>query len=810
VPLFLAAAVAAGIGGACSSDSSGPEEDGFADCLELSFARTAGQPLDEIAIGRLPGDFEEPVAAEILGADGTVAGYAPVWVAESGDAHLIVPVHPSTPLESGPVQLALTDSSSRCAPVDFTIEALPEADGELDAVADLLGGMLDDAATLLGTSTEEIFATDAADLAPVYYPLAAAASVLAHPDNSYSIAAILDGSSPLSDADGLELAERLFAKAGIRDGLAATVAAARVSPPARIEEPDVECTPDYIDDDAGRLDACMDLALDVTSSITGATGQILEDLSNLFAVTGLAPHPAIEIGSAVAGLAVYIVQARRNRLAALLPSSLTSMDVDFGQTEWLEDEPGPGEISKAEVYATNDEWDMGKAFLETALAAAGFGRALEKYGGVKALNDIGVFLVSEGLIPHLLGDETLDEFTLDAVDFGPVDVLSPAWTDITVPLGDAIEFTSHTAYDLKKVGTATVLVHTDDGEFGGQRRERSTEVTVRQLSLQIYPDEVVVEPGEITFFTLAVENSFYPHMVDFMDGLEIQGSADITIQGEGFDSHEVSYTAPQSPDASMPDLLTIEHKATSGARSGDAPPRRAIATIRFGGLRITTEPRCVDIGEEPFPIDVEVAGGIQDPELVWNASAGAIDENGVFTPPDEAQIVTITVTLADKPGIGDSIELPVGGCSCSATVNLNGASDATFGLRFWLSGDLSGVQAFDWTGEGVSKATFGFGTDPLNSQVIPLGTTGQFDALASGVVNGVTFLNPEDPDNPALPPLSLSITENTGSIFAGTVAGTVKAAVGAELESVSFSLSFHIEADPNYSEEDEKVCYVDP
>ena len=56
---------------ACQSEATGPEDpgpedDGFAVCAAVSFARTSGLPFDEVAVGRLPDDFEEPYAGELL------------------------------------------------------------------------------------------------------------------------------------------------------------------------------------------------------------------------------------------------------------------------------------------------------------------------------------------------------------------------------------------------------------------------------------------------------------------------------------------------------------------------------------------------------------------------------------------------------------------------------------------------------------------------------------------------------------------------------------------------------------------------
>lgn len=795
---------------ACSSNSSGPEESGYAACGDVAFETLSAQSLDEVPVGRLPSSFQEPYAARIIGDGGETEGYAPVVVDESGDAYLVVPVHPVTPLDGGPVQLALTDSTQECAPIHFDVEPLPAADGEVGAVADLLETLVDQQAVLLGTTTDAILATDPDQLPQVYYPLAVLVNALENPDNPYSLASVLDGSSPWSDDGGIALAERLLAKAGVRDALEAAPAAVEsVGGPSRVEDPNVECVPEYIGADAGRLDACMELAFELTAAATGATGQILNDLSNLFAVAGLIPNPGVEITAAIAGLAVFIVQTHRARLAAFLPSSLVGLDVDFGQTEYLEDEVGPGGITKADMTATNDEWDMGKEVIEGVLQVAGFGRTLEKFGGVKALNDIGVFIVSSGLIPALLGEETLDTFVIDPVTFGPVHVISEEWSDISVVQGTAITFTSHTIYDLEEAGSATILIHTKDGAFGRQRLEKTQVVTIGQLDLDIDPEEIIVEPGELVFFKVTVTDAAYPEAVDFVDGLTLQGDASIAYDGEGTNTHTVSYTAPLAPNSDEPDVISVRHTSTFGARGGDAPPRTATAVVRFGGVTITTAPTCVPLGSEPIQIDADVAGGIANPDLVWSASAGEISETGLFTPPAEAQVVTITVSLANKPGIKDSIDLPVGLCSCSATMTLDGSLLETRSLLFYLSSDLTGVQSFAWDGN-VGSATFGFGTDFYNSDVVPIGATGSFDGLVLGSAEGNTFRNPDDPDAPSIPPLSVSLIENTGSEFGGTVEGNVSLETSSGTSVVPLSFQFHIDADPAYSQDDVKVCYVSP
>jgi len=128
-------------------------------------------------------------------------------------------------------------------------------------------------------------------------------------------------------------------------------------------------------------------------------------------------------------------------------------------------------------------------------------------------------------------------------------------------------------------------------------------------------------------------------------------------------------------------------------------------------------------------------------------------------------------------------------------------------LSFFLSNDSSGVQAFDWRATNLSQATWGIGADAANPVVIPFGTTGTFEAATSGSVTGSFFYNP-DPEDPDLPPLVPTISENTGSVLAGNVVGFVTVPADPEDRTEALTFSFYIEADPLLSDSDRMRCEV--
>jgi hypothetical protein len=72
------------------------------------------------------------------------------------------------------------------------------------------------------------------------------------------------------------------------------------------------------------------------------------------------------------------------------------------------------------------------------------------------------------------------------------------------------------------------------------------------------------------------------------------------------------------------------------------------------------------------------------------------------------------------------------------------------------------------------------------------------------------FLNPDDVNNPSMPLTSITITENEGgTVFSGRISGQVAMFNASELEPVSFSMTFHIEADPTYSTATVRMCRVE-
>lgn len=792
--------------------STEPEADRFPDapyevvtCSAMEPARLSAAPTEHVSLGELPASFEAPFLARVETDDPAVYGYAAVAVDESGQATLVAPLHPSASPDGGTATIWVSDGTRSCEPFDFTVQALTPSPGELTKVADHLQAIVDAQAAALGATRADLVQTSLVDQPSALLPIAVLQAFLDHPDNENSLVAIADGTAPVAADARLDLLEPLLAMTGIEAALADIAPAGAASAPRRAGPARVsaaQCEPGTIGDDAGLLDACMDAAWEAQFELAGASGQVLRDMGEFFTAAGLVP--GLETPAAIAGFITWMATNDKLRTAALLPSALTEMTVEVGPVEFLEDEDGSGSWSSAQVKATNLGWDFGKEFLEGLLAAASAAGAFDKTELPGEVNGVLLTLATGPGVQELIGDGTLESFQEEPKTFGPVNVTSETWSTAEVATGDAIELVSHTDYEPRNAGSSVLSVRTKDGEFGGQQISAQKTITVGTLQVTISPDDVLVPADSSKEFTVTVVHAAHPDMVAIDPSVPLQGDAQITYNGNG--THTVSYTAPSAPDVNDPDLLTVLDTARTGARGYASTERLDIATIRFGGVRITDVPPCIEPGSAPVQIGVDVA--IQgDPQLTWTASAGSITDSGSFTPPDQAGYVTITVALVDNPDVNDSVEVQVGGCSCRANLVVNGQSPSALFLRFFLTPDLGAVTGFDWRPDGVGQVTFGFG-DPLNPTPVAVNTTGSFQGSVNGLVNTMTFANPDDLQDPTIPPLTISLSENTGSILEGHVSGLVSVAADPDPINAQLTMDFHIEADPALSRTDAKMCEV--
>jgi hypothetical protein len=809
-------------------------------CSALAPAAASGIPLDIVSIGGVPSSFGRPILAR-MSWDGDQQVSLGLVQESGGNANVMIPLHPNGSPDGGDVTVRISDEVQTCPPFTFTILPLPAAPGELVATVDVAQSLLDARAELFGTPVADLLNTHASGLEPALRLLAVAQGLVDDPSNQFSLRAFANGSVTDFGTAEADFADRLLGRTGLLDDLQSELAAIQAAGPAlpalgaaQDVRPARALTPGLaldcitsIDMDAQLLDACMTLARD---KVQGAASDSTQDRA-IFAM-----DMAAMFGARIAGPISSLISFSQLYDAAVannLPSSFVSLTVSPSPRDFLEDQDGPGDWKPALATAISNGWNLddlltdvivGRITPNIAITSrlSWTQKQLFKRSNAAQYSDIRqVERIFQGLLDELVealvgrGVSLTDGLlTVPPLNYGPVDVSDPEWTDSRIVTGTSIELPSHGQYDPVEPGASLIEVVTAVGKFGGTSIATDHEgISVGQLQLTLSPAEIFLAPGQDTLLTLTVLNSAHPDSVEIIPGLSLQGSAQISF-GTG-DTHTVIYTAPANPAPNSADVVGVRHTANGGARRPGAPERTASAVIRFGGIRIVTQPTCLSPGDS---LRVEaVVPGVTNPQLIWTASAGTIDASGLFTAPSQPQVVEITVAYAPSPDVKTTLVLQVGGCTCQAAMRLGGVDGgATRSIRFTLTPDLSAISHIDWGGNvlGPSQSTMslqwfgGGGTVPGGT--IPVGSTGTYAPLAAGVFLGQAWNNPDALYDSIPERLNVTITENVGgNILAGQVSGRVSLVQTGTASIVPFSMSFYMEADPTYSNATSRVCRVE-
>lgn len=635
-------------------------------CPALVTAPASGMPLDTIALGRIPDSFERPllVRAEAPGVDEPSFGV--ILEDEAGEASMRVPIHPAGDPDGGPVRLFVTDGTQACAPLDYDIDPLPAAVGELSAVVDLLEEIVALQAAEFETDVNTLVQTPPDDLPTTLIPLALLQSVLDHPDNDRSLRAVAEGTSSFSADARLDLVEPLLARSGFRSALQSRVGALRsvssvdgAGPASSDGALHIACVPEFVNT-AQLLDECMDAAW--SAAFRGAQDRYLSDLGDAMLYGALVP--GLGAVTAVGGAVVWVAQTSEARTAALLPSRLLGMELTASKPFFNEDEEGTGSWI-ANVTASNVAYDMGKELIEGALNSSGVAGIADKaqVAGAQVNNVLG--WVATGPVANaLLKGGTIDGFIIPPVVFGPVNVNQEEWSESEI-LGAAFEKTAHDEYEPRQWGEAILNVRTKRGQFGSQQVSDDLTLTVRRIQIVVSPDRTTLGPTDQEIFEIEVLNSSHPELLAIDESVPLQGSASLGYVAGNLSA--VSYTAPADPNAEVPDELIVESMSRTGARANPTERRIGTATIRFPEVRILPRTACVKNGAtQTFTATVE---GEDAPNLVWEIVSGG----GTFEEVSETQViytapatgtgtVTLRVRFADDADNSDEVTFDYGAC----------------------------------------------------------------------------------------------------------------------------------------------------
>ncbi len=636
-------------------------------CPDLSLAEANALPLDRVAVGRFPDEFDATPYALVTGTGGEAAP-APLIRAEDGTAVLVAPLHPSGDPGGGKVTLRFTDGTRACAAVSFTIDPLPPAPGEFGRVVAALEAIVQRQAGLAGVAPDELL-SDPTSLPGYLIPVAVMQSIVADSTNPNSLTTLAGGGL---DPETEALLDALLARIGIlemlQDQLApAPLRSGSVAAPAaiRTESADavVECTVIGLADVA-ELDRCMRMAVAAKFQGSGATAKITSDLGDSFAVIGEIPTPPTKLAAKVIGALVWLRQTTLEGMAGILPSQFVSLTFDY-KSVFLEDEAGPGEWTRARATATSIGWKMDKAVLNTIFqyvgtAGEGLDAFLDRFPTLQgsAIADFVLNTIIQAFIDSTAGSDFIEVAPKLA---GPVDVTDPAWSDQAIVSGNSVELVSHGAYVPRQVGISHLEVRTvdpDDGQFGFQQiRSEPMPIEVTQIELGIAPTDTLAAPEDFIRFKLTVHNAAHPEQVEIDASSPLQGLANIKLGNDTVDT--VFYQAPKNPDVSTPDLLTVRDVATTGALAASGVEPTATATIRFGHILVRPRTICLAPGAQQT-FTAALVGLPDSTTIAWRTDAGSIPGTGLQvtytapTTPPASGVATVVASSANHPTIADT------------------------------------------------------------------------------------------------------------------------------------------------------------
>lgn len=636
------------------------EEPGFLACTELSFDVTSAVPLDTVPVRGLPDTLETPIYAEVVAADTTVQDTGLTFMDRDDGAagYMIAPLVPGGNGDGGAVSVRVTDGSRSCSPLDFTVESLPEAIGTASAVADSLAVLVELLAGRFGVQPTELENVNLDTLPKALWPLAIGHEMIAGPSNDNSLRAILDGTAPVLDGDGIDLTltDRIMALGGVEAALGEQLDSLRAGRTAAADlrvglqsggtaaaVSRLSCDPGAVTDPS-TLHTCMNIQYSA-----GFQYRSMKDVRTYmgvaFGAAGLAP--GMSTVSFVAGAVLFLHSAVLEGTTKLLPSHFVDGDFFLADDYYLEDEPGPDEWHSAWVKAASNGWSLEQAVLSTILQVMGASSVYEEY--------IDKFMRDTSIDDEILEfiETQIASAAIQATDGANIIQIAPdttlevgidsaEWSQQRVN-GEAIALTAHREYEPMEVGTAHIVVGTVADSFPGAHYESVDTVEVDRIVVTVDPPERTVNPGDTVSFRAVVAKAMNPAI----DPRPTRGAATVTATNDSV--HTLQVVTPTDTSV-YPYLLNAYSTTSTGARSHSTTPRLGQAFLyKAGSITVSPDDACVPHDStQQFTADVH---GLQNREVTWSTSAGTIGGDGVLTAPAIDTEVVVTATSEEDSSV---------------------------------------------------------------------------------------------------------------------------------------------------------------
>ncbi len=818
VVLILAAAVLL----VCSNDDSADNPSGPSgtDTLTITPSATSAPPTSWVRVSGIPAGADDlygivldadSAASPLAAAVAVDTGLAVVFRTDSGD-YMVTPLNPSDPLNGGDVLIVITDGKNVVSePIKFTLDTLPAAPGESEAILSLLQTQLGHMMRLAGTSRDSLDNLVVDDIPLEHLALVFAYNAIDSPDNPNSLRAILDRTSPAFSADSAmwELTDRLLANTGYRDHLEDlvarldTMAVPEVAPHRRITLREAAASgqacipaPNMGITDCASLADAMNRQQELQDATTDLSDKVIADgISNTILVLGLIPGSQVPI--VMAGGMVWGEAKMNDAYLKMLPGDFVSGQASFdpSELEFDEDFTEDGEWTRFHVTAQSQGLNLDAAIFEAILQALAGKGAADNFGEL-APNNIGEIVdrmdetVNTAFVASGSANAVVQKFGNESGlieicgrTWDDIDCVDPDYSDMIVSSGSLEIEEQQKKYRPTEVGSAILRMETSSA-FNGEKTGDARTINTNQIEVFIDPFQAEADTSEELFFSARVENAE-------------NTAVEWTLEGGGTFFPDNNLVTVFTPDQEWDPPMTLKARslATTGLRQGSGDERDDEALITYNGegeAFISPNFICVKNGQ-PQEFVVNYTGSSID-SVRWELDPpgfGTLDESGgpeatYNAPPSESGSVKVRATVN---GASTAIaDVSVSSCVCAWNFEAVGS-----GYAYSESGNWSSAR--DLGGLSVSMKETEDGFRPLVLFVAyNANDTGTFDVAA------ITFEGTDlvswglsDPDSP-LPVLQITGYESADFVE-GSMTGELSRIVSftpgeVEYEYMTFSLTF--------------------
>lgn len=752
-------------------------------CSKVKLAATAGKPLDSIDMGLDAVGPDEYLLVEVQYDEQWRLG---VLANNDGRPTLVMPIHPDG-VDGGVLNVRFIDDveASTCmgeSPqvVALTIEALDRAPGATTQYVDTFVTNLSKQAQLYGWTLDELSTTPMEDIPIPLWAVAHQADMMQGENITNNVRRMLMGQAPAidepADEQTLALIDALVAKLGINGQMALANKAldelkslnitpkferVQVTPSDRFEPTKLTVAELFqVDittpDDLSFYMRMADIAERTHSHPAFKTAQ---DMSAL-----LSNVPRIGKIAKSVGAALGVVSELTKRAKYFLPSRLQAAGFSVTKQVFKEDDDREGTVEFFRVKARSERWKISQDIAEqlAGLIVSSRGKFANKGG--KPDPNFGKFrtpaeewLGSEassrvngefdGRVKSALSKlfDKAAEIYIGPFTWGPYDLSefsAQSYAELDVFSGDILEVPNKRAstYRVIKVGAGELAMWADPVFFPPLINERLSrqEVSVKVDAIQINltPRTKTTAPGEEIEITANVT-----YANDKTLEWETTGGT-LTVAG---DTLSATLKIPD-PKPEEPIRVTVKSLSTTGLRAPQfSPPERSAFGVYGAKETISISPSLTCLPQaEPVQFKLETTG-IDEADVVWEATQGTVTQAGVYTPPSADGFYEVVAYAKNNRDVRSSAAVKVGKCRCYFYGFVEGQG-ALFGPRVNFT-TIPGAVSYI-LGEVPSQAeknSFNFTlSDASNGTIIITDAMGQIYISAEGTTASTTYTNQGD------------------------------------------------------------------